>query len=59
MTFLKHEKCKSEKLNLFIQTSNEFSIKRSVERSRKIVFFVFSNLAQIESTAKSIIKHAF
>ena len=46
-------------MNLFVQTSNEFLIKRSVERSRKIVFFVFSNLAQIESAAESIIEHAF
>ena len=42
-----------------VQTSNELFIRRFVERSKKIVFFVFFDLAQIESIAESIIKHAF
>ena len=59
MIFSKHEKWKSEKLNLFVQISNEFFIKRFVERSKKIVFFVFFDLIQIESVVKSFTEHAF
>ena len=59
MTFSKHKKWKSEKLNLFVQTSNEFLIKRSVERLKKVVSFIFFDLAQIELIAESVIEHAF
>ena len=57
MIFSKHEKWENEKLNLFVQTLNEFLIRRPVERSRKIVFFVFFDLAQIESAAESVTEH--
>ena len=46
-------------MNLFVQTSNEFLIRRPVERSKKIVFFVSFGLAQIESAAESVTEHAF
>ena len=45
-------------MNLSVQTSNELSIRRLVERSKKIVFSVSSSLAQTESTAESTIEHA-
>ena len=44
---------------MFVQTSNELFIKRFVKRSKKIVFFVFFDLIQIESIVELVIKHAF
>ena len=58
MTFSKHEKWGSEKLNLSVQTSNELPIRRPVERPRKIVSSASSGLAQTEPAAEPATEHA-
>ena len=46
-------------MNLFIQTSNKFFVKRSVERLKKVVSLVNFGLVQIESNVKSIVEKTF
>ena len=57
MKFSKNEKWKNEKLNLFFQTTNEFSIKRSIKRSRKILIIIEENHIESQIISKSIAKH--
>ena len=45
-------------MNLPVQTSNELSIRRPVERSRKVVSSASSSLAQTEPAAEPATEHA-
>ena len=53
--FSKNEKWKNEKLNLFFQIANEFSIKRFVERFKKTSMFVANDV--LKNVAKNVTKN--